>query len=193
MKKFINLALSMLAIMIVCMSSAAAYSNYNWQCVYEFDAVKLVQMGSGENFDHAIYMFEDGDRRNALLFACHGTYRNNRYLACLAGDEFANYAGAIDAVLQYHIKKGKIRANSFSKVYLISCHAGYAPQKTVTLPNLNRQLQIAIYNKGVQAICVSNSRGNYVHVALIRDKPGAPSGFNPPVGGEVIVLGEPEE
>ena len=141
---------------------------------FSFTAKKIVDVPKGRNdFDHKIYAFTDGDGRSSLLFVCHGARtRQNEYVAYMGGKYYINYANAVDNEIRYHIFRGEIKPGSFEKVYFLTCYSGYAPTKTVTMPVLRKNLQMALYSKRAQAFeeHLDNNWRVY-YVTLYRDDP----------------------
>lgn len=195
MKKFIVLAL-----FLVMSSFTSNADAYNWFKEYEFYATRLVKVPKGyNNFDHVIYYFTDAQGRPSLLFMCHGSVNNQGQYFAYMGDKWhSDYASAVDNEIRYHINRGEVR-NNFEKVYFLTCHAGYAPQKTVTMPVLNKQLQMALYNKSVQGLReYYDYQGRVYYVELLQDHSNTlgedtvTDSFNPVVDG-VIIAGNADE
>ena len=170
MKKLVVFALMMFV------SSIASTVSAKWVTKYEFPATRLVLVpGITDEIDHTVYSFTDAQGRPSLLFACHGSAKRGEYYASLGEKRYKDYASAIDNEIRYHINRGDIRNTNFEKVYFLTCHAGYAPHKTVTMPVLDKPLQMAIYNKGVQAIGeLLDSYGRVYHVILYEQHGSAP-------------------
>ena len=164
------------ALILFVSSIANTAGAYNWYLEYDLLATRLVMVPNGsDDEDHSIYSFTDAQGRPSLLFVCHGAESDGEYYACLGGEFYNDYASAVDNVIRYHINRGEIRNTNFEKVYFLTCHAGYAPQKTVTMPVLNKPLQMALYNKSVQAIGeYFDSQGRVYRVALFQDHYWAP-------------------
>ena len=169
MKKSIIIALVTILAIFSGIKTAAA-DEYNWVEMFSFPAKRLVLVPDN-NRDHEIYIFTDGNGYKSLLFACHG-WGNERdgYMATMGGKWYTDYAAAVDNEIRYHINRGEVRANSFQKVYFLTCYSGYAPTRSVTMPVLGKELQMAVYNKGVEGICeYYDSYGYVVRLALLRD------------------------
>lgn len=151
--------------------------------IYHFPADRIVTVPNGPNdYDHRVYSFKDGNSRSSLLFVCHGTVdAQGTYYACMGGKYYSNYAAAIDNEIRYHINRGEINGNGFERVYFLSCHSGYAPRQTVTMPVLNKKLQMILYEKTPEWLCeVYNNktwRVEYLH--LLVERPSVP-GMNGP-------------
>lgn len=170
MKKIIVLTLSTFFILCVYVNTALAYT---WVEEFSFPAERLVKVPDN-NGDHEIYIFTDGNGYRSLLFACHG-YGNEQdgYMATMGGKWYKNYAAAVDNEIRYHINRGEVSANSFDKVYFVTCYSGYAPQRSVTLPVLRKVLQMAVYNRGVEGVCEHFDNYGYVRrLTLLRDAAG---------------------
>ena len=163
MRRFVIFALVM-----IISAYATNVSAYEWTTVYEFPATRLVMVPKGRsNFDHIIFSFTDAQGRSSLLFVCHGTESEGKYYAYMGDEWHSDYAWAVDNEIRYHIKRGEVR-NNFERVYFLTCHAGYAPQKTVTMPVLKKDLQMAVYDKGVQGLRqYYDSQGRIYAVALM--------------------------
>ena len=150
--------------------------------ISEFPAKRIVTVPNGpEDYDHRIYSFRDGNNKSSLLFVCHGAIdAKGTYYACMGGKYYSNYAAAIDNELRYHINRGEINRNGFERVYFLSCYSGYAPRQTVTMPVLNKKLQMVLYEKTPEWICeYFDDSWRVYHVALLIDRPPVP-GMNAP-------------
>lgn len=170
MKNFVVVTLSALFTLCLFINTAFAYT---WVEEFSFPAERLVAVPDN-NRDHEIYIFTDGNGYRSLLFACHG-YGNERdgYMATMGGKWYTDYAAAVDNEIRYHINRGEVRANSFDKVYFLTCYSGYAPQRSVTMPVLRKTLQMAVYNRGVEGICEHFDNYGYVRrLTLLRDADG---------------------
>ena len=166
MKNSIIVALFTVFVMCTGMTAVSA-TEYKWVEEYSFPA-------ADNNRDHEIYIFTDGNGYRSLLFACHG-WGNERdgYMATMGGKWYTNYAAAVDNEIRYHINRGEIRANSFEKVYFLTCYSGYAPTRSVTMPVLKKTLQMVLYNLGVEGICEYFDSYGYVrYISLLRDASG---------------------
>ena len=182
------------ALVVIISTYATNVNAYNWIKEYEFPATRLVKVTRGkDNYDHMIYSFTDAQRRSALLFVCHGVEINGEYRAYMDGELHSDYATAVDNIIRRHIKSGEV-SNDFEKVYFHTCHAGYAPQKTVMMPILNKPLQMALYNKGVQAhVEYFDSQGRVYALALWQDHPERPGTDGVDDVPGLIIAGDSEE
>lgn len=170
MKKMFILALGITLALCAYVNTAFAYM---WVEEASFPAERLVAVPDN-NRDHEIYIFTDGNGYRSLLFACHG-YGNDQegYMATMGGKWYRDYAYAVDNEIRYHINRGEVRANSFEKVYFLTCYSGYAPQRIVTMPVLRKPLQMALYNRGIEGICEHFDSYGYVRrLTLVRDAAG---------------------
>lgn len=175
MKKLLVILLGAVFSIIAYMNTASAYT---WVKIYSFPAERLVKVPD-YNGDHEVYIFTDGNGYRSLLFACHGWGNaKDGYMCTMGGKWYTNYAAAVDNEIRYHINRGEISANSFEKVYFLSCYSGYAPQQSITMPVLRKTLQFVVYNMGVEGICEHFDNYGYVrYLTLLKDVPeGVPRG-----------------
>ena len=194
MKKIIVVTLSLFLILDAFVNVVFAY---NWVKEYDFPARRIVYVPRGyDNFDHIVYSFSNAQGRPCLLFVCHGTFNNQEeYLAYMGGNFYRDYAAAVDNEIRYHINRGEIGANSFEKVYFLTCHSGYAEQQEVTMPVLNKNLRMVIYNKGVQGLKeYFDSQWKVNRVVLLQDHPEIPwDGIGGEIFDDVIIADDSED
>lgn len=189
--------LIILASVLFIMSAYASTASAGWIKEFGFPAKRLVTVPIGyavpadvDPHDHRIYSFQDGDGRSSLLFVCHGSESNGEYFACLGGKFYGDYAAAVDNEIRYHINRGEIKWGSFDKVYFLTCHSGYAPQKTVTMPVLQKRLQMVLYNKSYEGLLeYFNNNWEIYYVVLCKDLPGAPTDLSPAEQKRIIKAG----
>ena len=192
MRKLVIFALVMFVI-----SFANVAGAYNWHLEYDFPARRIVTVPNGnDDYDHRVYSFVNAQGRPSLLFVCHGTYSDGVYYACLGGKFYSNYAWAVDNEIRYHINRGEIDRNSFEQVYFLTCHSGYAAQREVIMPVLNKPLKMAIYNKSVQGVKeYFDSQWRVNRVILLRDHPYTPGDLDSigEVYEYVIIAGDSQD
>lgn len=190
MKKFI---LPVFVVFMLMSSYAnASEDEPNWKEEFSFAAKRIVTVPKGyDDYDHRIYSFTDGDGRSSLLFVCHGGVNaQGQYFAYMGDKWHSDYASAIDNEIRYHINRGEIRANSFDKVYFLTCYSGYAPQRRVTLPVLRKNLQMVLYTRSVEGLLeYFDNRWQVYYVGLYKDDPGGPSDINAGVAKRIIRAG----
>lgn len=198
MKKFIIIVMSAFVLLSGCANSVAFAG---WKKIFEFPARRLVTVPIGyavpadvDPHDHRIYSFRDGDGRASLLFVCHGSQSNGDYYACLGGKFYSDYAAAVDNEIRYHINRGEIRRGSFDKVYFLTCHSGYALQKTVRMPVLQKNLQMILYNKSYEGLLeYFDANWEVYYVVLCKDYPNLPTDLSPAEEKRIIKAGYAEE
>lgn len=145
--------------------------------IFEFPVKRIVTVPNGpDDYDHRVYSFKDGNGKSNLLFVCHGTVDNQgKYYAYMGGRFYSNYAAAIDNEIRYHINRGEINSNGFERVYFLSCYSGYAPMQTVTMPVLNKKLQMVLYEKNAEWLCeYYDDSWRVYYVALLVERPFVP-------------------
>ncbi|MBR1806204.1 MAG: hypothetical protein IJ774_07455 [Selenomonadaceae bacterium] len=185
------------ALMMFVTSFANTVSAYNWHLEYDFPARRIVLVPDGDNFDHIIYSFTNAQGRPSLLFVCHGAESDGVYYAYMGGKFYSNYAHAVDNEIRYHINRGEIKQNSFEQVYFLTCHAGYAAQREVVMPFLNKPLKMAIYNKSVQGLKeYFDSQWRVNRVVLLQDHPYVPGDLDSngsEIFDDVIIAGDSQD
>lgn len=172
-----RLVIFVLAVIMAACANSVAAEKYHWIEVFNFPAKRIVTVPSGYNdYDHRVYSFTDRNGQSSLLFVCHGTVNSQgEYTACMGGKYYTDYASAVDNEIRYHINRGEIRGNSFDNVYFLTCYSGYASQQNVTLPVLQKNLKMVLYERNVEGLCeIFDNNWRVARVSLLIDRPPLP-------------------
>ena len=163
--------LVVLVLVVIISAYATNVSAYNWIKEYEFPATRLVKVnGTDKSSGYLIYSFIDEQKRPSLLVICHGEEINGEYRVYMGREPRKDYAQEVDEIIRWHMDFDEIDEKSFEKVYLLTSYAGYAPQKTVIMPVLKKDLQMILYNKDLQGYEeIFDSQGKVMGIAIFRE------------------------